>query len=174
VGYVLWTIESCEHLSATKHSIGQLFGGGSSAKLVHAVKNFMWAPSNGRFNHVSSFLKQVDHVGAFLQWGLWHSWCMPFNTTSALFGTKVLMMWAPFWYKTVMWVLSYGRGELGGALKSFETILPSFVLPLVLRVRFLAVRDCIGFNAPDGRASLQPLGRITVVKFRIYLDWHVG
>jgi hypothetical protein len=65
VGCVLWAIESCGHLSATKHSIGQLFGDGSSAKLVHAVKKFMWAPFNGRFNHVGSFLKQIDHVGAF-------------------------------------------------------------------------------------------------------------
>jgi hypothetical protein len=68
----------------SKTLCGQLSGDGFSAKLVHAVKNFMWAPSNGRFNHVGSYFKQVDHVGAFLQWGLWHSWCTPFNTTSAL------------------------------------------------------------------------------------------
>jgi hypothetical protein len=69
-------------------------------------------------------------------------------------------MWAPFYYKNIMWVLSYGRSELRGALKSFETILLSSVFPLAPRFRFLAVLDCIGFHAPDRRASLQSLGRI--------------
>jgi hypothetical protein len=42
-----------------KAFIGQLSGGGSSAKLVHAVKKFMWAPSNGRFNHVGSYFNKL-------------------------------------------------------------------------------------------------------------------
>jgi hypothetical protein len=75
------------------------------------------------------------------------------------FCAQVQMMWAPFCYKEIMWVLSYGRGELRGALKSFKTNLHSFVLPLAPYFRFLAVLDCIGFYAPDGQASLQSLGR---------------
>jgi hypothetical protein len=55
------------HLSGTNQTSGQLSGGGSLAKLVHAVKRFMWAPLNGRFNHVASLLQQIWHVGAFLK-----------------------------------------------------------------------------------------------------------
>jgi hypothetical protein len=68
-------------------------------------------------------------------------------------------MWAPFWYESIMWALSYGRVELCGALESLKLpFLGQF--SLAPRFRFLTVHGCIGFHAPDGRASLQPLRRI--------------